>query len=75
MAIVTKTLHIGDRDFTHTYSNSGRYVVRDGIAYAEAYDPSQFGRTYTEGDLIPEESEDIESKYAEAYEILMGEKE
>ena len=28
-----------------------------------------------EGDLIPEDSEDKESKYAEAYKILMGVKE
>ncbi len=75
MAIITETFYINDKEFTRTYSNSGRYVVRDGVAYAEACDPSQFGRTYTEGDLIPEESEDIESKYTEAYEILMGEKE
>ena len=63
---------VGDRDFIRTYSNSGRYVVRDGVSYSEACDPAEFGRTYTEGDPMPDdERTDIQDK-AEAYDILMG---
>lgn len=70
--IVTENFKVGERDFIRTYSNSGRYVVRDGVSYSEACDPAEFGRTYTEGDLIPdEERTDIQDK-AEAYDILMG---
>ena len=70
--IVTENFKVGERDFIRTYSNSGRYVVRDGVSYSEACDPAEFGRTYTEGDLMPdEERTDIADK-AEAYDILMG---
>jgi hypothetical protein len=51
--------------------------VRDGVSYSEACDPAEFGRTYTEGDLIPDEERDMEelADKAEAYDILMGESE
>ena len=52
-------LEINGKQFTYTYSDEHRYVVRDGIAYEEAYDPAEFGRTYTEGDLIPDLDEPI----------------
>lgn len=55
MAIIVERMTIGDKQFTYTYSDSNRYVVRDGISYAEAYDPAEFGRTYTEGELMEEE--------------------
>ncbi len=51
--IQTRQLTIDGRQFTITYSDDGRYVVRDGVSYDEAYDPSEYGRTYTEGDVIP----------------------
>lgn len=71
--IITETFYIGEREFTRTYSDLGRYVVRDGISYSEACDPAEFGRSYTEGDLIPadERSDDVGDK-AEAYDILTG---
>lgn len=70
--IVTENFKVGERDFIRTYSNSGRYVVRDGVSYSEACDPAEFDRTYTEGDLMPdEERTDIQDK-AEAYDILTG---
>ena len=50
--IQTETFYINNREFTRTYSDAGRYVVRDGVSYSEACDPSEFGRTYTEGDII-----------------------
>ena len=65
--IKTELVTIGNREFKHTYSDAGRYVVRDGVEYAEAYDPSSFNYIYTEGDPIEGEdsTEDILS-------ILMG---
>ena len=63
MAIKQEHFDVNGRDFIRTYSDAGRYVVRDGVEYSEACDPAEFGRTYTEGDLMPEEE-------AEAEEIL-----
>lgn len=52
--IVTETRYVNGREFTLTRSDSGRYVVRDGVSYEEALDPAGLGRTYEEGDQIPE---------------------
>lgn len=74
MAIVTEIFYINEREFTRTYSDANRYVVRDGVSYSEACDPAEFGRTYTEGDLIPSDEsqdQDIADK-AQAYDILTG---
>lgn len=65
--IVTETYMLNGREFTRTYSDANRYVVRDGIEYSEANDPSEFGRTYTEGDVM-EENTDAE----EIINILTG---
>lgn len=52
-----------------TYSDSNRYVVNtDGISYSEAIDPIDSGRTYTEGEEMPDE----EITEEEAIKILMG---
>lgn len=67
--IISTHFKIGNREYVHTISDSGRYVVRDGISYPQAYDPAEFNRQYTEGDLIPDDN--IADK-AEAYDILMG---
>ena len=75
--IITEKVTIRNRDFIRTYSNEGRYVVRDGVSYSEAIDPIGTGRVYTEGDIMPEEVTDmteIEAKAA-AYDILVGEAE
>lgn len=66
MAIVTETFILNNIEFTRTYSDSNRFVVRDGIEYTEANDPSEFGRVYTEGNIIPLDDRD----YSEANEIL-----
>ena len=50
--IYAENVIINGRDFTRTYSDAGRYVVREGVAYSEAYDPAEYGRTYTEGDYM-----------------------
>ncbi len=68
--IRTETYMLGEREFTRTYSDSNRYVVRDGVEYSEANDPSEFGRVYTEGELMP--PEDIAAQAEEVLNILMG---
>lgn len=55
-----------------TYSDEGRYVVRDGIAYDMAIDPADFNRQYAEGDLIPIDEENEIVEKAAAYDVLMG---
>lgn len=62
--IVTEHFDVNGRDFIRTYSDAHRYVVRDGVSYSEACDPAEFGRTYTEGEVMEDETE------AEAEEIL-----
>lgn len=74
MAIVTELYEINGRSFTRTYSDAHRCVVRDGIEYSEANDPTELGRTYTEGSLIEEEATE-EYKMQELLNILMGEQE
>ena len=71
MAIVVEQFHIGERLFNKTYSDAGRAVVRDGVSYSEACDPAEFGRTYTEGELLPVDDSDLADK-AEAFDILTG---
>ena len=66
--IKTQTITIGGQEFTKTYSDDNRYVVRDGISYSEAIDPAYLGRTYTEGETMPDE----EISEEEAGRILMG---
>lgn len=72
--IVQTHFDVNGRDFVRTVSDSGRYVVSDGVEYSEACDPAEFGRTYTEGDLMPDEERDMDelAAKAEAYDILMG---
>lgn len=69
--IRTETLTIDDRDFIRTYSDSGKYVVRDGISYEEAVDPAEFGRVYTEGEDIPVD-DPTDEDYAQIGRIMMG---
>ena len=71
--IQTENLTINDRLFTRTWSDANRYVVRDGIEYSEAIDPAEFGRTYTEGNIIDEDGTSEENEYATAGHILLGE--
>ena len=57
--VIVETVTIGEHQYTYTHSDSGRYVVRDGISYDEVYDPIDSGRIYTEGERIPPEEPDI----------------
>ncbi len=71
--IKTETFYIGEREFIRTYSDANRYVVREGVSYSEACDPAEFGRTYTEGDVMDDGEESaVDADYAEAGRILMG---
>lgn len=56
--IIRETITIDGREFVRTTSDEGRYVVRDGVAYSEAVDPVEYAseRTYTEGEIIPEDT-------------------
>lgn len=69
--IKTENLTINGKSFIRTCSDSGCYVVRDGVEYVEAIDPTECGRTYTEGGLIDTGMTETEEK-ARAYDILMG---
>lgn len=73
MAIVTEHFDVNGRDFIRTVSDAGRYVVRDEVSYSEACDPAELGRTYTEGELMPEEERvaDPEAATAEDYEAAL----
>lgn len=66
--IVTENFKVGERDFIRTYSDVGRYVVRDGEEFSEACDPAEYGRTYTEGDLMPVDDADA----TEILDIILG---
>lgn len=52
--VVQTHFDVKGRDFIRTVSDSGRYVVRDGVSYEEAWDPAIYNRQYTEGDIIEE---------------------
>lgn len=70
--IVTENLTINGKSFVKTYSDSWKYVVRDGVSYSEAIDPADLNRTYTEGEAIENaEATETEQKAA-AYDILTG---
>ena len=65
-----KTEMIGD--LIRTYSDEGRYVVRDGVSYEEAVDPAQYNRQYTEGEIIEHEELSEEEEFATVGRIMMG---
>lgn len=70
--IVQTHFDIDGHDFIRTVSDAGRYVVRDGVSYSEACDPAEFGRQYTEGDVMPDDERSDLADKAEAYDILTG---
>lgn len=66
--IVQEHITIGGKDFVKTYSDSG-FMVHGGAPesdYAEAIDPAELNRQYTETD-IP-----IEAEAEEVVSILLG---
>ena len=71
--IVKTTQEINGVVYAYTYSDSGFMIERDGVRYAEAIDPLDSGRTYTETDALIEAEHMTETEEkAAAYDILMG---
>ena len=71
--IKTETITINGRTFVRTYSDANRMIQQDGTGavYAEAYDPVDSGRTYSETEEeIPTATDDAD--YKTAFEILIG---
>lgn len=58
--VIKETKIINGKEFTHTYSDTGMMIMRDGIRYAAAYDPIDTNRTYTETDIPINSREDPE---------------
>lgn len=60
--IKTENLTINNREFVKTFSDEGYMVERDGVRYAEAIDPAEFGRLYIETDepIEKEQPEEVE---------------
>ena len=46
--IVRENIEIGSKEFIKQYSDGGCYIERDGAKYAEAIDPADIVREYTE---------------------------
>jgi len=72
--IIKENIEISGRAFVKQYSDGGFYIERDGAKYAEAIDPADIVREYTETDEpieSDEEQTDVEQK-AEAYDYLTG---
>lgn len=59
--VVQQEEQIRGNTFTHSFSDSGFYIERDGVKYADAYDLPQFQYTYTETNepLEPETAQEI----------------
>lgn len=77
MAIVTEIYELNGRQFARTYSDAGRYIIGGEPygEYAEANDPAEYGRIYTEGDVMPPEEwiVDPNAATAEDYEAALVE--
>jgi hypothetical protein len=56
--LVRENMEISGRAFVKQYSDGGFYIERDGAKYAEAIDPADIVREYTEtGEPIESETE------------------
>lgn len=75
--IVKEDITINGTQFVRTYSDEGRYVVRDNISYEEAIDPKGLNREYTEGEIITYTDDNIpddeELSDAQLIAVLTGE--
>ena len=49
--IVREIMTIKNKDFLHTYSNSGMLIERDGVMYSDAVDPIESNRSYSETEI------------------------
>ena len=69
--IVTESMTINGKAFVRTFSDSGFMIERDGIRYAEAVDPAELNRQYTETDE-PIEGYTDEATEADYHDALRG---
>ena len=53
----------------HTYSDLNMMIERDGVRYAEAIDPAELNRVYTETDESIEVEEPVEEPTEEKEEV------
>lgn len=55
--VIRESIMINERAFVRSYSDEGRYLLRDGVAYGEAIDPDEYAeeRVYTEGDIMSDD--------------------
>ena len=61
--IISETVKIDDKNYTKTSSDSGYYIVSNGVRYVQAIDTQGSGREYTEtNELIETEPETTEAK-------------
>ncbi len=72
--VVTETITKDGKEYLHNYSDAGYFIERDEVLYADAIDPIDSGRVYTETDIPidPDSGEEDEAAYAEAGKIMMG---
>lgn len=70
--IQTENITINDSPYVRTYSDSGRYIVGGNPPgeYSDAIDPAELGRTYIEGNLIPQDESATDSDYENALEQM-----
>lgn len=68
--IVKETVVINDKQFIKTYSDEDKYIECNGVRYAEAFDPAEIGREYTETDIVIGDNEATEADYINALEDL-----
>ncbi|MBR6918236.1 MAG: hypothetical protein IKN38_08635 [Clostridia bacterium] len=66
-------IEIGGIDYDHTYSDAGYMIERDGVLYAEAVDPLNCGRVYTETDIPIGRDEPYGDATSEDYIAALGE--
>ena len=66
--IQTETVEINGTQYEHVWSDANRLICRGEQSWTEVYNPPNTGRTYTEGDEIPDE----EATAEEALSILLG---
>lgn len=66
--VIETTIEIDGVTYDYHYSDSNRYVCRDGQQWEEAVDPLGSGRTYTEGDPIDVDEDETQA----VLDILLG---
>ena len=70
--IIQERYTLNGRDFIRTYSDDNRYVAGGEPygEYAEANDPAEFNRQYTEGERMTDD--EIAAQAEEVMDILLG---